>query len=187
MIDTTTPTIPVGDGVSNYTWASTNQTRKVQTESTSPSGIAKYQYYISKSNEQLTGGEWKDGSSVTISSEGLYFVFFRAINNAGTTSNNSTPNSVAIDKTNSTISISNTSGKFTITVSDISFHYFDYEIYLGETLKSKGSNSTSNTFQYTYSGTGTWKVYVRAFDFVGHTQSQSPNQNGWYYQTFNIK
>ncbi len=134
----------------------------------------------------MIGGEWIDGDTVTISKEGLYFVFFRAINNAGTPSITSQPNSIAIDKTAPTISITNTSGKFIITVNDIALHYFNYEIYLDNVLKSSGTSTESNTI-YSYSEKGIWKVYVRAFDWVGYTQNQNPRQDDWYYQTFTVK
>ena len=81
----------------------------VSGEPASVSGIAYYEYYISTSNTTQTGGSWvKLGTNVkstTISKNGTYYVYMRAVNNAGVTGNISAAKKVMVDLTTPTVSI----------------------------------------------------------------------------------
>ncbi|MDD3392675.1 MAG: glycine rich domain-containing protein, partial [Bacilli bacterium] len=95
------PTITGG----STSWTSTSRTISVSSAPTSISGIAKYQYYMSTSSTSQTGGSWKDvsGISQVISTNGTYYIYFRAVNNAGKVSTVSSPQITKIDNVTPTI------------------------------------------------------------------------------------
>lgn len=96
-IDNIIPTTPEITGGSDE-WSSVPIEVKVSKDSTALSEISKYQYYISSDSEELKDGEWLDGSSVTISENGIYYVFFRAISNSNLISEKSDYQVVKIDR-----------------------------------------------------------------------------------------
>ena len=85
----------------------------MSTASTSTSGIAYYQYYISTSNTSQTGGSWTkvttSTTSQSISTNGTRYIYFRAVNNAGTAGSVSAYQTTMIDTTYPTISFPTTS------------------------------------------------------------------------------
>ncbi len=105
-LDKTVPTTPILTGGST-SWSNSTKTIRVSTESTSTSGIKNYQYYISTSSTTQTGGSWNDlGSGVTsidVNTPGTSYVYFRAVNNAGSTSITSSSQVTKIDTTQPTI------------------------------------------------------------------------------------
>ncbi len=89
-------------------WA-TSRTISVSTASTAVSGIKKYQYYISTSNANQTGGSWLDcttsKNSQTFTQNGTKYIYFRAISNDGVISDVSLPQTISIDTTTPTVTI----------------------------------------------------------------------------------
>ena len=108
-MDTTTPTTPSITGGSNV-WTNTSRTISISTASSATSGIARYEYYVSNSSNGQSGGSWISGSSVTVSDEGTWYVYFRAISNASNVSGVSSYQVVKIDKTKPSISFRVKSG-----------------------------------------------------------------------------
>ena len=101
-LDKNNPTAPSITGGST-TWVSTSRTISVSGDSSSTSGIAYYQYYISTSSTGQIGGNWTNLSngvkSINITTNGIKYVYFRAINNAGKEGNISSAQTVKIDTT----------------------------------------------------------------------------------------
>ena len=83
-ISTGTPTAPTITG-GDANWSTTGKTISVSETSTETSGIKQYQYYLSTSSTTQTGGSWTNvsGTSQTITTNGEYYVYFRAIANNG--------------------------------------------------------------------------------------------------------
>ena len=82
-VSTGTPTAPTITG-GDTNWSTTGKTISVSTASTETSGIKQYQYYLSTSSTTQTGGSWINCStSQTITTNGEYYVYFRAIANNG--------------------------------------------------------------------------------------------------------
>jgi len=88
-ISTGTPTAPTITG-GNATWTTGSRTISVSNASTETSGIMIYQYYLSTSSTTQTGGSWincsTSTSSQTITTNGQYYVYFRAVANNGNVS-----------------------------------------------------------------------------------------------------
>ena len=88
-ISTGTPTTPKITG-GNATWTTGSRTISVSNASTETSGIMIYQYYLSTSSTTQTGGSWincsTSTSSQTITTNGQYYVYFRAVANNGNVS-----------------------------------------------------------------------------------------------------
>ena len=107
-IDASALAAPTLSGGSD-SWKSYPVSVGVSGEPASVSGIAYYEYYISTSNTTQTGGSWvKLGTNVkstTISTNGTYYVYMRAVNNAGVTGNISAAKKVMVDLTTPTVSI----------------------------------------------------------------------------------
>ena len=93
-----TPTAPVITGGST-SWSNSEKTISISTESTETSGILKYQYYISTSPDSQTEGSWIDisGNSVNISTNGIRYIFMKAIANNGKESEVSNAETTMID------------------------------------------------------------------------------------------
>lgn len=83
----------------NRNWVNTDTTLTIGTPSTSESGIKEYRFYVSTSETSLIGGSWETADSKTVTNEGIYYVFARAVANSGTMSIISEPVRVKIDKT----------------------------------------------------------------------------------------
>ena len=97
-VSTGTPTAPEITGGSSL-WSITEKTISVATASTEVSGIKQYQYYLSTSSTTQTGGSWINCStSQTITTNGEYYVYFRAIANNGKVSQVSNYQIVRISK-----------------------------------------------------------------------------------------
>lgn len=103
-IEHTNPTAPVIAGGSND-WSNSGRTITVSEAGSAFSGIAKYQYYVSTSNSDQVNGDWADvsGNSVTVSTEGTHYVFFRTVSNAGNISDVSNSQTVKVDRTAPTV------------------------------------------------------------------------------------
>lgn len=98
-VDTKKPTTPKITGGSNE-WKNENIKISVSEESTSLSGIKKYQYVISQTEEIKEDAIWEDveKTSVEITKEGTNYIYFRAVNNAGVESDVSNYQITKIDK-----------------------------------------------------------------------------------------
>ncbi len=107
MIETTNPTTPVIQG-GETTWSQVAKTISVKTVSTAASGIKNYQYCEATTNS-ANSCAWNNlasnVTSVSISTNGTKYIFFRAVSNAGRYSSASTSQTTMIDTTNPTISI----------------------------------------------------------------------------------
>ncbi len=105
MLDQTAPTIPtVTGGSSNYQSVASVTISASGSTDTGGSGLAGYQYRTEFDTQNNTWSAATDGSSVQIGAEGLTFVEFRSIDNAGNVSawapNPAVPaNIVEIDRT----------------------------------------------------------------------------------------
>ena len=152
-IDKNTPTTPAITGGST-TWSSAAKTISVSTASTSPSGIAYYQYYISTSSTTQTGGSWINlGSGVTsvsISTNGTRYIYFRAVNNAGKAGTVSAAQTTKIDTTQPALKAKATSNTILQGTSAAPMNYFtittNYNSSLsgGTTTCKAGSTTVSN-------------------------------------------
>lgn len=96
-IDNVIPTVPEITGGSDE-WSSVPVEVKVSKDSKALSGISRYQYYVSSDSSELKDGEWLDGSSVTVSNNGIYYVFFRAVSNSNLVSEISNYQVVKVDQ-----------------------------------------------------------------------------------------
>jgi len=96
--DTTKPGAPTMNGAST-TWTTGNRTFTVATAPSSASGIKHYEYYILDTvTPAPTDATAAKGTGLTISQTGK-FVFFRAVNNAGTKGTWTAALNLYVDKT----------------------------------------------------------------------------------------
>ena len=178
-IDTGVPTAPEITGGSTD-WTKGSRTIKVSKESTSTSGIKHYQYYVSTSSTGQTGGTWTDcttsKSSQTITTEGTYYVYFRAVNNAGTPGKVSTYQVVKIDKqiptapeltggSNAWINGNRTISVSTPSTAPSGIKKYQYYVSTSSTSQTGGAwtDCTSTTSpSYTETSNGTHYIYFRA-------------------------
>lgn len=169
-IDKTIPTTPVIGGGSRK-WSNKNKTIQIAMESTAPSKISKYQYYVSTSPNAQIGGEWKDGSMVTITKDGIYYVFFRAVSNSGMTSKISNYQIVRIDKSlptapglvGGTDKWTNTSQTVKVnTVSKALSGILKYQYYISTSNTTQTDGSWIDGNEVTITDDGVYYVFFRA-------------------------
>lgn len=115
-ISTGVPTVPTISGGSTE-WTNTGRTISVTGASSETSGIKNYQYCISTSASGCNG-TWTNGSSVTVTTEGTYYVYMRAVANNGNVSGASSPQIVRVDRNSPTASWSLSGTTATVTCSD---------------------------------------------------------------------
>ncbi len=149
------------------------RTIKVSEEAKLASGISKYQYYLTKDKDQLTGGTWKDiesdDKSITISEKGTQYVYFRAIGENGLAGDVSNKEEVNIGKTyNITNKIEN--GSFENGTIDNFTTQVSSKIELSTDLKYSGNNS----LKY---------ISSEEFSSVGYKTTFSLEENHVYYAT----
>ena len=192
MVDTGTPTAPTITGGST-TWINGKRTISVSTASTSTSGIKNYQYYVSTSNTGQSGGSWTSlasgKTSVDITTNGTRYIYFRAVNNAGTTGAISSPQTTKIDTSTPTAptltggSTAWINGNRTISVSTAStspsgIKNYQYYISTSGTSQTGGTwtDLTSGTTSVAISTNGTRYIYFRAVNNVGKVGAISSPQ-----------
>ena len=162
----------------------------------SGSGVAKYQ--ISSDNSNWEDYNYDNSKSMYyMGSNGTYYRYFRACDNAGNCGS-SLKKTAKIDMTTPTVSYSVAGGTYTttksvtVTASDSGgsgFNYMNVHVYKdGTKIESKSQNSiTTSSFNVSLDSDGTWYVYTTVYDNAGNKQSQSPdNGYGWYYQQYTI-
>ena len=135
-----TPTAPLIVGGSEE-WTADNRVIKVVKESSSEVGIKNYQYYISTSETNLVGGSWTNLQAGIIEKEittqGVRYIFFRAVSNSLKYGDISKPEITKIDKNKPT--------KPTLTGSSSNWYNTDRTI----SIKTKSTAiSGIKTYQY---------------------------------------
>ena len=173
-IDKDTPTAPTITGGSTD-WGS-SRTISVSTPSTSTSGIQYYQYYISTSNSGQSGGSWKNlasgTTSVKITTEGTRYIYFRAVNNAGTTGTISAYQVTKIDTVKpDTPTVTNPSGgnwatsvKITLTSNDDTSGIKKFQWYKSSNSTWTDITATDNTGTITYTAARDETIRFRTVD-----------------------
>ena len=191
-IDKNNPTAPTITGGST-SWSSTAKTIRVSTASTSTSGIKNYQYYISTSSSSQTGGSWKNlasgTTSVSISTNGTRYIYFRAVNNAGKTSSISSAQTTKIDTgtptaptiTGGSKSWSSTAKTIRVSTASTStsgIKNYQYYISTSSSRQTGGSwtNLASGTTSVSISTSGTRYIFFRAVNNAGKTGTISSAQ-----------
>ena len=193
-IENTVPTAPVITGGSND-WTNTARTISVSEAGSAFTGVSKYQYYISTSSSSQTDGSWQDvsGTSVSVSTEGTHYVFFRTVSNAGYASGASNAQIVQVDTqppgvASGTMRQNNASGTVlsnanawrnyvvwfgSFTATDVGGAGIDHYEYSGD-CTNKSGNLNAN---YTYNNGTAGNYCIRAVDTAGNPGAWS----GRYY------
>lgn len=191
-IDKNTPTVPTITGGSD-SWSTGIKIISVVTPSTSTSGIKNYQYYISTSSIDQTGGNWIDlasgVTSVNVSTNETRYVFFRAISNAGKISDISLPQTTKIDtSTPTTPTITGGSTDWSTTAKTISvvtpstsasgIKNYQYYISTSSTDQIGGTwiNLASGVTSVNINTNGTRYIYFRAINNAGKASLASSYQ-----------
>ncbi len=153
-IDKNKPTAPVITGGST-TWTNQNRTIKISKDATAPSGIKNYQYYISTSSTTQNGGSWINLSAgtkqVAITTEGIRYIFFRAISNSGVVGSISNSQPTRIDKTKPVITSVSGADKWISTSTKVIVNATDN--LSGISAYSYDNGETWNSYNYNYFST----------------------------------
>ena len=156
-------------------WINKEVNIALEVPSTSDTGSVKYQYYVSTSNSSQVGGEWKDTSVdgyVPVSSNGIHYVFYRAISSAGVYSNVSNYRMVRIDTEKPTISVTGNPTSWVTTDVTLKVSASDSVSGLSSvTANGKILSLNDGVANYTVSANGTY-IFV-ATDVAGNTTTQS--------------
>ena len=160
---------------------------KLEVPSTSDTDSVIYQYYVSTSNTDQVGGEWKSSSDsgvAPVSSNGIHYVFYRAmnfqeynkyINNdeyQPITSPISNFQTVKIDADNPTLSVTGNPTSWVTTDVTLKVSASDSTSGLKNvTVNGKALSLSSGIVNYTVSANGTY-TFV-ATDVAGNTTTQS--------------
>ena len=140
-----------------------------------------------------TGG-WKKGTTVNVNSEGTTTVEFRATDEGGNSETNSY--TVKLDRTRPTLSYNVGSGTYkgsslqvcaNANDSTSGINSVQMSIYKGGSNIGTVSNNGKNQLCYTLSGYGSYTVYTKTFDNANNKQSKSPEDNGFYYQSYTLQ
>ena len=190
-LETTDPSAPTIAGGSS-SWSSKALTINVSKESASISGIKNYQYCEATTNS-VTSCKWVDlksnVTSISISTNGTKYIFFRAVSNAGRYSSASASQATKIDTTTpnapgvsgeSTEWISS-SRTFTLTASTNSpsgIQTYEYYITNNTTEPNENTNPSGNSASTSISinQTGTY-IYFRSVNNAGTKGSWTARQN----------
>ena len=156
-------------------WFSREVDIELEVPSTSDTGSVKYQYYVSTSNSSQVGGEWKvtsvDGYA-PVSSNGIHYVFYRAISSAGVYSNVSNYRMVKIDTEKPTISVTGNPTSWVTTDVTLKVSASDSVSGLKSvTVNGKALSLNNGVTNYTVSANGTY-TFV-ATDVAGNTTTQN--------------
>ena len=156
-------------------WINKEVNIALEVPSTSDTGSVKYQYYVSTSNSSQVGGEWKDTSAsgyAPVSSNGIHYVFYRAISSAGVYSNVSNYRMVRIDTEKPTISVTGNPTSWVTTDVTLKVYASDSVSGLSSvTVNGKDLSLNDGVVNYTVSANGTY-TFV-ATDVAGNTTTQS--------------
>ena len=148
-IDTGIPTAPTLTGGSTA-WSITNRTISVSAPSTS--------------STTQSGGSWTNCiTSQTITTNGTRYIYFRAINNAGTIGTVSAPQVTVIDTSSPTVTVSVSGKTATFTITDnlgVSAYGVNQSSTVAPGYTMFGS-TTSTTKSWTASDAGTYYVWVK--------------------------
>ena len=189
-LDDVLPTVPIITGGS-ASWTNGSRTISVSTLSTALSGIKNYQYYISTSSTGQSGGSWIDlGSGVTninITTEGIRYIYFRAVNNIGVIGNVSVNQPTRIDTkvpgaptVGGVSSTWATSRVFSVTGPSSTSGIKNYEYYISSSSSIPSNDQTAtSTFtgnSITISTTSQY-VYFRAVNNAGIKGIWTTSQN----------
>ena len=143
--------------------------------STSDTGSVKYQYYVSTSNSSQVGGEWKDTSAsgyAPVSSNGIHYVFYRAISSAEVYSDISNYRMIKIDTEKPTLSVTGNPTSWVTTDVTLKVSASDSVSGLSSvTVNGKALSLNNGVVNYTVSANGTY-TFV-ATDVAGNTTTQS--------------
>lgn len=168
-------------------WSISDTTISVSKAASAISGVKNYQYCTSNTDNS-TGCTWKNlGSGVkkqTFSEEGIYYVFFRAISNAGNTSKASNSRRVMIEKniTKPTITGGSNSWKGSVTISvstpSVALSGVDYYQYCkSATNSSSGCTWTKITgTSKTFTDLGDYYIFFRGVSVAGNKSGPSNSQ-----------
>ena len=147
----------------------------LEVPSTSDTGSVKYQYYVSTSNSSQVGGEWKDTSEsgyAPVTTDGIHYVFYRAISSAGVYSDISNYQTLKIDTANPTLSVTGNPTSWVTTDVTLKVSASDSTSGLKNvTVNGKALSLSSGIVNYTVSANGTY-TFV-ATDIAGNTTTQS--------------
>ena len=156
-------------------WINKEVNIALEVPSTSDTGSVKYQYYVSTSNSSQVGGEWKDTSVdgyAPVSSNGIHYVFYRAISSAGVYSDISNYQTLKIDTDNPTLSVTGNPTSWVTTDVTLKVSASDSTSGLKNvTVNGKALLLTNGVANYTVSANGTY-TFV-ATDVAGNTTTQS--------------
>jgi len=193
-VDITTPGAPTMAGGST-TWTSGNRTFTA-TAPSSASGIKSYEYYVSNSNTVPGTNQAATGTGLTVSQTGKY-VFFRAVNNAGTKGAWSAAQNLYVDKTTAAqlaapgvtgASTTWTSGNrtFTMTAPSSTSGIKMYEYYVSNSNTAPAASVTvsgsSTTTSVAVSKTGKF-VFFRVVNNAGTKGKWTTAQNAYVDKT----
>ena len=147
----------------------------LEVPSTSDTGSVKYQYYVSTSNSSQVGGEWKDTSEsgyAPVTTDGIHYVFYRAISSAGVYSDISNYQTLKIDADKPTLSVTGNPTSWVTTDVTLKVSAGDSTSGLKNvTVNGKALSLSSGIVNYTVSANGTY-TFV-ATDIAGNTTTQS--------------
>ena len=135
----------------------------------------KYEYYVSTSNADQVGGEWKntaDSGAAPVTTNGIHYVFYRAISSAGVYSNVSNYRMVKIDTEKPTISVTGNPTSWVTTDVTLKVSASDSVSGLSSvTANGKILSLNNGVVNYTVSANGTY-TFV-ATDVAGNTTTQN--------------
>ena len=165
-------------------WFNKKVNIKLEVPSTSDTGSVKYQYYVSTSNSSQLGGEWKDTSasgSATVSSNGIHYVFYRAISSAGVYSNVSNFQTVKID-TQGPINLTVNNPKnnvwstsdvtVTLSATDTGSGVKEFQWYENDAWTTRALTTSGNSATITFVAERNTTIRFRAVDNVGNASSE---------------
>ena len=190
-LETTDPSAPTIAGGSS-SWSSKALTINVSKESTAISEIKNYQYCEAITNS-VTNCSWNDltngTKSVSISTNGTNYIFFRAVSNAGRNGKTSTSQTTMIDTATPNapgvsggstewISSSRTFALTAPTNSPSGIQTYEYYITNNTTEPNENTNPSGNSASTSISinQTGTY-IYFRSVNNAGTKGSWTARQN----------
>ena len=156
----------------------------LEVPSTSDTGSVKYQYYVSTSNSSQVGGEWKDTSEsgyAPVTTDGIHYVFYRAISSAGVYSNVSNFQTVKID-TQGPINLTVNNPKnnvwstsdvtVTLSATDTSSGVKEFQWYENDAWTTRALTTSGNSATITFGAERNTTIRFRAVDNVGNASSE---------------
>ena len=144
----------------------------------------KYEYYVSTSNTEQVGGEWKntaDSGAAPVTTDGIHYVFYRAISSAGVYSNVSNYRMVRIDTegpTNLTVSNpknnvwSTSSVTVSLSATDATSGIKKFQWYENGAWTTRALTTNGNSATITFGAERNATIRFRVVDNAGNASSE---------------